>query len=115
MNKEKQKKYARLRRKVRVQIKGTAECPRLSVFRSLKDIKAQLIDDKSNKTLVFASGKEVKEKKNKIETAHEVGIILAAKAKEKKITSVVFDKGPYKYHGRVKALADGAREGGLKF
>jgi len=116
MNKQKIKQEQRLRRKSRVNVKGTAVCPRLSVFRSLKSISAQLIDDTTDKTLVFASDKGIKDKKlNKTELAQEVGKLLADKAQKKDIKKVVFDKGNYRYHGRIKALADGAREGGLIF
>ena len=116
MNKQKKKNLQTLRRKARVHIKGTTERPRLSVFRSLKGIYAQVIDDGNGKTLVSASAKDIKDKKiNKTESAKEIGKILAEKSAAKKITKVVFDKGAYKYHGRIKALADGAREGGLKF
>ncbi len=101
--------------KVRAKVKGTAERPRLNVFRSLKHVSAQLIDDDGAKSLVAASDKDVKEKKKGTELAKEVGKALAAKALKKKINSVVFDRGPYAYHGKVKALAEGAREGGLKF
>jgi len=116
MNKEKNKQLIRIRRKARVQARGTANRPRLSVFRSLKSIYAQLIDDVAKKTLVFASANEIGDNKlNKEDTAKEVGKLLAKKAKEKNVIKVIFDKGSYKYHGRVKALADGAREGGLEF
>lgn len=95
---------------------GTAKCPRLSVFRSNVHIYAQLIDDEKGKTLVSASSLEVKEKgKGKIDVAKEVGLKLAEKAKGAKIGTAVFDRGSYRYHGRVKALAEGAREGKLKF
>ncbi len=90
--------------------------PRLSVFRSNKYIYAQIIDDKAGKTLVAVSIKELKDKvKDKQQQARELGKVMAAKANKGKIKKVVFDKGPYKYHGRVKALAEGAREGGLDF
>ena len=89
---------------------------RLSVFRSSKHISAQIIDDKTGKTLAFASDKEAKtEGKKPIEVAALVGANLAAKAKEAGVNKVVFDRGAYKYHGRVKALAEAAREGGLDF
>lgn len=101
-------------KRVRAKIKGTAKVPRLCVFRSHKHIYGQLIDDEKGKTILSVSDKEVKAK-NKIETAKEVGKTLAQKAVEKKIKKIVFDRGGYKYHGRVKALAEGAREGGLKF
>ena len=116
MNKQKLKQSARIRRRARVQIKGTKERPRLSVFRSLKNISAQLIDDTTGKTLVSATVKDTKSKKGtKAEIANEVGRVLAVKALEKGIKKVVFDKRSYKFHGRLKALADGAREGGLEF
>jgi len=116
MNIQKKLKIKRQRRKNRSRAEGTSERPRLSVYRSLKNIHAQLIDDENGKTLVYASAKDIGGKKlNKTEAAKEIGKILAEKAVAKKIIKVVFDKGAYKYHGRVKALADGAREGGLKF
>lgn len=93
----------------------TKERPRLCVFRSNKHIYAQIIDDEKGITLVSASDLELKSKKNRIETAFEVGKLIAKKALEKKIEKVVFDRSRYKYHGRVKSLAEGAREGGLKF
>lgn len=102
-------KNRRLKRhkRIRAKIKGTAEVPRLCVFRSNKHIYAQLIDDEKGKTLLMA--KDVKS------AALNVGKLLAKKAIEKKIKKVVFDRGGYKYHGQVKALAEGAREQGLKF
>lgn len=106
----------RRRRQVRIRTKvsGTAVRPRLSVHRSLKSIYAQLIDDTTG--TVIASSSSLKEKKsNGIEAAKKVGAELAKKAKAKKIETCVFDRSGYLYHGRVKALADGAREGGLKF
>lgn len=106
--------------RVRAGIAGTALKPRLSVFRGLKSIVAQLIDDETGKTLCYADSKEVTEKKAekleaKVADGYLVGKLLAEKAKEKGITNVVFDRGGYKFHGRIKALADGAREGGLVF
>jgi large subunit ribosomal protein L18 len=115
------KRVARLKRheRVRKKIAGTAERPRLSVFRSNLYISAQIIDDSNGVTLTMASSQEkdlTKKKGTKnIEMAKKVGQLLAKRAKEKKITSVVFDKGGYLYHGKVKALADAAREGGLEF
>jgi len=109
---------ARLRRhrRVRGKVAGTADRPRLVVFRSNKGISAQLVDDSSGKTLAGASWVALKTfKGNKTDQAAEVGKLLAAAGKEAGIESVVFDRGGYLYHGRVKALADGAREGGLKF
>lgn len=101
--------------KIRKKIKGTSDRPRLSVFKSLKNISVQLIDDVSGTTLVSASTRiDVKDKSGK-NAAFEVGKVLASKAKGKNIEKVVFDRGGYLYHGRVKAVADGAREGGLNF
>ena len=89
--------------------------PRLSVFRSSKNIYAQIIDDEKGVTLVSASSLALKLKGNKTEVARQVGRALAEKALALGIKQVAFDRGPYKYHGRVKALAEGAREGGLEF
>ena len=110
----------RRHRRVRQRITGTAERPRLSVFRSLTHIYAQVIDDIAGRTLLTCStvDGEVKgqlDGKNKSADAEVVGTTLAARAKEMGITSVVFDRGGYLYHGRVKALADAARAGGLQF
>lgn len=100
--------------RVRAKLKGSAARPRLVVFRSLQYHYAQLIDDEKGATL--ASTSDIKEKKGeKTERAKKVGMKIAELAKEKKITTCVFDRNGYKYHGRVKALADGAREGGLQF
>ena len=107
--------------RVRQKVKGTQERPRLSVYRSLGHIYAQLVDDLSQKTLLSVSsltpdlGKELAEKDSKIKVARKVGLYLAKSALEKGIVKVVFDRNRYIYHGRVKALAEGAREGGLKF
>ena len=110
---------ARIRRHARVRgkISGTAECPRLNVFRSNCNIYAQLIDDVKGVTLVSASSveKEFGQAKGNKEEARKVGELIAKRAADKKITEVVFDRGGYIYHGRVKELAEGAREGGLKF
>jgi large subunit ribosomal protein L18 len=108
---------ARRHRRVRGKIFGTAERPRLVVFRSNRGIEAQLIDDLEGKTLAGASWLNLKKsfKGNKTEQAAEVGKLLAANAKKVDVDTVVFDRGGYLYHGRVKALADAAREGGLKF
>ena len=110
---------ARIRRhsRVRGKISGTAECPRLDVFRSNSNIYAQLIDDVKGVTLVSASSveKDFGESKGNKEQARKVGQLIAKRALEKKIEEVVFDRGGYVYHGRVKELAEGAREGGLKF
>jgi len=116
MDKNKEKLEKRIRRHVRVRAKisGTKEAPRLVVFRSNKGMQAQIINDFLGKTLVSVNSKESKGK-NKTESASELGKLIAKKAQESKIKKVVFDKGGYKYHGRVKAFADGAREGGLNF
>ena len=110
----------RRHRRVRAKIAGTPERPRLNVFRSLGNIYAQVIDDVAGHTLASAStiDRELRGKvegKSKIEAAKMVGELVARRAQEAGIKEVVFDRGGYKYHGRVKALADGAREAGLKF
>jgi large subunit ribosomal protein L18 len=132
MNKEKAKNMKRARRRanIRSQVKGTAKRPRLSVFKSNRQIYAQLIDDDRGITIVSAYSKDVKKppkgsitKKKAAKVAetetkaveYVLGELLARKAKNKKISRVVFDRGGYKYHGRVKALAEGARAGGLEF
>jgi len=126
------KKHKRLKRhrRVRAKISGTNKVPRLCVFRSAKHIYAQLINDEKGHTLILASDLELKQPKikkqkrkpsgggervGKVNKAYEVGKLIAKKALEKKIEKVVFDRAGYEYHGRVKALAEGAREGGLKF
>ena len=110
---ERQRRHAR----VRTKISGTAECPRLAVFRSNKNITAQIIDDNKGVTLAYAStlDKEIKTKKSNKEAAKEVGTLIAKRALEKKIKKVVYDRGGYIYHGVVKELADAAREAGLEF
>lgn len=105
----------RIQMRIRKKITGTAERPRISVFRSNNQIYAQIIDDGAGKTLVSASSVELKSGGNKTEIATQVGKSLAARAKDAGLTNVVFDRGGYLYHGRVKALAEGAREGGLNF
>lgn len=128
-----QKARERRHRRVRAKIKGTSLRPRLCVFRSLKHIYAQIIDDEKGTTQVAASDLELQKNKSnldklniskkiegikmtrKVQLAYLVGKLIAKKAIEKKIRKVVFDRGGYKYHGRVKALAEGAREGGLEF
>jgi large subunit ribosomal protein L18 len=106
----------RRHRRVRGKVVGTAERPRLAVFRSNRGVFAQLVDDSSGKTLAGASWVTVKGLKgNKTDQAKAVGKALADAAKKAGVETVVFDRGGYLYHGRVKALADGAREGGLKF
>lgn len=110
---------ARLKRhrRVRAKVSGTADCPRLNVFRSLQNIYAQLIDDETGVTLASASTveKEFADYGGNKSAARKVGLLLAQRAAQKDITKVVFDRGGYIYHGRVQELAEGAREGGLKF
>lgn len=121
-NKDIKRRAMRTRRKLRIRkkISGTAQRPRLAVFRSLKHIHAHLIDDASGQSLlgVSSNSKDLREKlqdvSGKCEKSREVGKALAAKAQEAGIAQVVFDRGGYLYHGRVKALAEGAREGGLQ-
>ncbi len=110
-------KRIRRHKKIRMSISGTKECPRLCVFRSNQHIYAQLINDEDVKVLMSVSDKDLKEKKGekKTDMAKEVGKLMAKKAIENKIEKVVFDRGGVVFHGRVKALAEGAREGGLKF
>ena len=112
-------RQARIRRhrRVRAKVRGSAVRPRLVVFRSNRGISAQLVDDVEGKTLAGASWVALKAsfKGDKSEQAAEVGKLLAQKAKQANVETVVFDRGGYLYHGRVKALADAAREGGLKF
>jgi len=108
---------SRIKQMIRKRVTGTQEKPRLSVFRSNTAIYAQIIDDRQAKTLVSASSIDIDKasKSVNIEKSKNVGLALAQKAKEKGITSVVFDRNGYLYHGKVKALAEGAREGGLQF
>lgn len=110
-------KRIRIKRRVRGKISGSSELPRLSVYKSNKEIYAQLIDDNSGKTLASASSREkgVDANGTKTEVSAAVGKAIAAKAIAAGIESIVFDRNGFVYHGRVKALADGAREGGLKF
>jgi len=106
------------KRKIRGKVEGSPERPRLSVFRSNKQIYVQLIDDIAGKTLAAAStaDEELKGKAGKtIEGAKQLGLLIAKKAQAKTVDKIVFDRSGYLYHGRIKALADGAREGGLKF
>ena len=111
--KTRSEKRARRHLRVRKKVAGTTERPRLVVFRSLKHIYAQLVDDVTQRTLMTVTDGGLEGKKS--ERSAEVGRRIAARAKEAGITSVVFDRAGYKYHGRVKAVADGAREGGLEF
>ena len=106
----------RRRRRVRAKITGTAERPRLSVFRSNRGVFAQLIDDRAGRTIASVSWIEADLRKLAAgEQAKKVGELIAQRAKEAGITTCVFDRGGYRYHGRVRALAEGAREGGLEF
>jgi large subunit ribosomal protein L18 len=117
-NKEKIKAWKRVRRvaRVRARFDGTAVRPRLAVERTLKHIRVQVINDETGKTLVSAGDHEIKSKtENKVAMAAEVGKLVAEKALKAGIKTVVFDRRSYHYHGRVKAVADGAREGGLIF
>ena len=112
MKKGREKRHKSIRKRVM----GTKERPRLSIYRSLKYIYAQLVDDTRGVTLASFSSLQIKENSsNRMESAKECGISIAVIAKKKKIKSCVFDRSGYKYHGRVKALAEGAREGGLNF
>jgi large subunit ribosomal protein L18 len=109
---------ARVRRHLRIRsrVAGTPERPRLSVFRSLQHIYAQVIDDSQSRTIISASDYEIETKDKKpVDIAQEVGKLIAQKAKDKKIKSIVFDRGGYQYQGLIRALAEGAREGGLQF
>ena len=112
------KREKRIRRHTRVRgkVSGTADVPRLTVYKSLKHMYAQLIDDIAGTTIVSAKDAEIKDAKiNKTDMAFKVGELLAEKAKKAGISKVVFDKGGFKFHGRVKAVADGARKAGLLF
>ena len=122
----KQEKRYRRHKRIRAKVSGTKERPRLCVFRSNKHIYAQLIDDEKGHTILSASDLELKgseiqiskskmKKNRKVAISFEVGKLIAKKALKKNIKKVVFDRGGYKYHGRVKALAEGARDAGLKF
>ena len=117
MNKEKKKQLNKFRRKgrIRAKVAGVAKCPRLSVFRSNKGMYLQLINDDKGVTLASAYSKEVKKKNKKVAISFELGRLIAEKAQKLKIKKVIFDRGGCKYHGRIKAAADGAREAGLEF
>lgn len=115
---QKEQRRQKLRWRIRTTVSGTAAKPRLSVFRSNKDIYAQIIDDTKGHTIAAASSREKDiygAGGNKVEKSAKVGKLLAERAKAAGIDTCVFDRGGYLYHGRVKSLADGAREGGLKF
>jgi large subunit ribosomal protein L18 len=121
ITKKKVEHRSRLKRHIRISLSGTTERPRLTVFRSLKNVYAQVIDDSTGKTLVSASNlakdgrEQFKDAKGQIAKAKLVGKRVAELARKANITTVVFDRNGYLYHGVVKAMADGAREGGLKF
>ncbi|MFZ3054740.1 MAG: 50S ribosomal protein L18 [Minisyncoccales bacterium] len=112
---EKKAKRIIRHKRVRAKVLGSESKPRLCVFRSATHIYAQLIDDVKGKTILAVNDVDIKGKDKKTDSAKKIGKMIAEKAIEKKISEVVFDRGGYQYHGRVKALAEGAREGGLKF
>jgi len=114
-NKLKKNNFVRRQRRSRAKITGTASKPRVSVFRSLMHISVQAIDDIERKTLLAVSDKTITAKGNKTEKAALLGEDFGKKLKDKKIESIIFDKGAYKYHGRVKALADGIRKADINF
>jgi large subunit ribosomal protein L18 len=105
----------RVHKRIRNRVKGTAERPRLAVFRSLKHIYAQVIDDAKGHTLVAASSAESGKNGGNVAGAKDIGTLVADRAKDKGVKAVVFDRGGYHYHGRVKALAEAARQAGLEF
>jgi large subunit ribosomal protein L18 len=111
----KSKRRLRIRRGIRNKIVGTSERPRLSVFKSNKAVYAQLVDDSNGHTVAAANSIELGTKTNNIDNSKQVGSKLAERAKAAGIESILFDRSGYQYHGKIKALADGAREGGLKF
>lgn len=114
----KRERRHRIKQRIRSRLSGTSDIPRMSVFRSNKQIYAQIVDDITGKTILSASSKEKEiadQKVNKIDQAKLVGKSIAGKAKDKGIETVVFDRNGYLYHGRIKSLADAARENGLKF
>jgi large subunit ribosomal protein L18 len=102
-------------KRVRAKISGTATKPRLNIFRSLRSMSVQMIDDEKQTTLVAANLGEIKGGKNTVDSAKKLGELIAKKSSKAGITEVVFDRAGYKYHGKVKAIADGARDAGLKF
>lgn len=112
---QKQIKRNKIHRKIRMKIMGTKDRPRLCVFKSGKHVYAQLIDDDHGKVLAAVSDIKLKSKGNKVAHSMEVGKLIAKEAAARKIEKVVFDRGGFVFHGRIKAVADGAREGGLKF
>lgn len=114
----KRERRARIKQRIRSRLSGTTEIPRMSVYRSNKQIYAQIVNDETGKTILSASSKEKEiagQKVNKIDQAKLVGKSIAGKAKDKGIETVVFDRNGFLYHGRIKSLADAARENGLKF
>lgn len=117
IDKVKAKREARLRRhnRVRAKVSGTAEIPRLNVFRSNRGLFIQLIDDAAGKTIASVNDEEIKAGKTKVEKAKEAGKLIAQKAGKAGIKKAIFDRGGYQYHGRTQAVAEGAREGGLEF
>ena len=116
MSFDKENRRLKIRKSIRSKISGTNDRPRVSVFRSNRAIYSQIIDDSTGHTLVASSSTEVKLfGKNNLESCKKVGLKLAEKAKKKGIKSVLFDRSGYRYHGKIKSFADGAREGGLKF
>jgi len=112
---EKVQRRLKIKKSIRGKISGSAERPRMTVFRSNKQIYVQLVDDLTGKTLAAASSLKLEDKAPKKEIAAKVGEVVAKKAQEAGITEVVFDRNGYLYHGRIKELADAARKGGLKF
>ncbi|MDR1652343.1 MAG: 50S ribosomal protein L18 [Prevotellaceae bacterium] len=115
MSNDKNKRRTRIKAHIRHRVSGTAQRPRLTVFRSNAQIYAQIIDDSKGTTLAAASSLKIKEKMTKSEQAAKVGALIGQAAKNANVESVVFDRNGYLYHGRVKQLADAAREAGLKF
>ncbi len=116
---DKKKREQKRRKRVRATLKGTGSMPRLSLYRSARYLYSQLIDDEKGVTLIGVSEKHLAKandkKQQKTQRGKELGLLMAKKATEKNIKAVRFDRGSYKYHGRVKAFAEGAREGGLQF
>ena len=115
MNKSNNTDRLQRKKRIRVKITGTTSCPRLAVYKSLRGIYVQIIDDSKGKTLASANLTEIKKAKNTVESAKELGKLIAKKCVGIKIKTVKFDRAGYKYHGKIKSLADGAREGGLEF
>jgi large subunit ribosomal protein L18 len=112
---DRNKKRIHRKRRIRAKISGNAQKPRLAVFRSLQNITVQIIDDNKEKTLLTVSLKDLPKKKNDVSGALAVGELIAKKCLDNKIKQVIFDRSGYKYHGKVKAVAEGAKKGGLKF